>query len=182
LAYLRGIFLLFEVASGLKVNLAKPVLIPVGSVQQVDYLASILRCEVASLPFEYLGLPLRAPNNAYHIWDGILEKMECRLAGWKRPLLSKGGRATLIKSTLANVPTYYMSLFKIPVKVANRIEKLQRDFLWGGVGEDFKYHLVKWSKICSPLLAGGLGLRKLVDFNGTLLGKWLWRYGLEREA
>jgi hypothetical protein len=36
---------------------------------------------------------------------------------------------------------YYMSLFKIPVKVANLIEKLQGDFLWGGVGEEFKYHL-----------------------------------------
>jgi hypothetical protein len=91
LAYLRGIFLLFEAASGLKVNLAKSVLIPVGNVQQVDYLASILGCGVASLPFEYLGLPLGAPNNASHIWDGILEKMERRLAGWKRPLLSKGG-------------------------------------------------------------------------------------------
>jgi hypothetical protein len=182
LAYLRSIFLLFEAASGLKVNLAKSVLIPVGNVQQVDYLASILGCEVASLPLDYLGLPLGAPSNASHIWDGILEKMDRRLAGWKRPLLSKGGRVTLIKSTLANIPTYYMSLFKIPVKVANRIEKLQRDFLWGGVGEEFKYHLVKWSKVCSPLSAGGLGLRKLVDFNRALLGKWLWRYGREREA
>jgi hypothetical protein len=91
LAYLRGIFLLFEVASGLKVNLAKSVLIPMGNVQQVDYLASILGYGVASLPLEYLGLPLGAPNNVSHIWDGILEKMECRLAGWKWPLLSKGG-------------------------------------------------------------------------------------------
>ena len=86
--------------------------------------------------------------------------------------MSKGGRVTLIKSTLANIPMYYMSLFKISIKVANRIEKLQCDFLWGGVGEEFKYHLVKWSKVCSPLLAGGLGLRKLVDFNRALLGKW----------
>jgi hypothetical protein len=88
----------------------------------------------------------------------------------------------LIKSTLANISTYYMSLFKIPTKVANRIEKLQRDFLWSGVGKEFKYHLVKWSKVCSPLLEGGLNLRKLVDFNRALLGKWLWLYGLEREA
>jgi hypothetical protein len=71
---------LFEAASGLKVNLAKSVLIPMGNVQQVDYLASILGCEVASLPFKYLRLPLGAPNNASHIWDGILEKMERRLA------------------------------------------------------------------------------------------------------
>jgi hypothetical protein len=87
LTYLRGIFLLFEAASGLKANLAKSVLIPVGSIQHVDYLASILGCEVASLLIEYLGLPLGAPNNATHIWDGILEKMDHRLAGWKRPLL-----------------------------------------------------------------------------------------------
>jgi hypothetical protein len=82
---------LFEAALGLKVNLAKSVLIPVGNVQQVDYLASILVCEVASLPLDYLGLPLGALSNASHIWDGILEKMDRRLAGWKRPLLSKGG-------------------------------------------------------------------------------------------
>jgi hypothetical protein len=100
---------LFEAASGLKVNLAKLVLIPVGNVQQVDYLASILGCEVASLPLDYLGLPLGAPNNASHIWDSILEKMDSRLAGWKQPLLSKGGRVTLIKSTMANIPTYYVS-------------------------------------------------------------------------
>ena len=80
LAYLQDIFLLFEAASRLKVNLAKSVLIPMGNVQQVDYLASILRCEVASLPLDYLGLPLGAPNNASHIWDGILEKMVHRLA------------------------------------------------------------------------------------------------------
>ena len=61
--------------------MAKPVLIPVGNVQQVDYLASILECEVGTLPFDYLELPLGAPNNATHIWDGILEKMDCCLAG-----------------------------------------------------------------------------------------------------
>ena len=100
---------MFEAALGLKVNLAKSVLIPVGNVQQVDYLASILGCEVASLPLKYLGLPLGAPNNASHIWDDILEKMESRLAGWKRPFLSKRGRVTLIKITLVNIPTYYVS-------------------------------------------------------------------------
>jgi hypothetical protein len=61
LAFLRDIFLFFEATSGLKVNLAKSMLIPMGNVQQVDYLASILGCEVASLPFEYLGLPLGLP-------------------------------------------------------------------------------------------------------------------------
>jgi hypothetical protein len=110
------------------------------------------------------------------IFGTMFLKSYRHLAGWKRPLLSKGGRVTLIKS-IANIPTYYMSLFKIPISIANRIEKLQ-DFLWGGLGDEFKYHLVK----CSPISEGGLGIRKLVDFNRALLGKWLWRYGHEREA
>ena len=29
---------------------------------------------------------------------------------------------------------------------------------------------------------GGLGIRWLGNFNSTLLGKWLWRYGLETDA
>jgi len=100
----------------------------------------------------------------------------------KRMYLSKGGRVTLIKSTLSNLPTYFLSLFPIPSSVASRIEKLHRDFLWGGIGEEFKYHLVSWSTVCSPISEGGLGIRNLRIFNQALLGKWLWRFAHEREA
>jgi hypothetical protein len=96
--------------------------------------------------------------------------------------LSKGGRVILIKSTLFNLPTYFLSLFPIPSSVASRIEKLHQDFLWGGIGEEFKYHLVSWSKVCSPIFEGGLGIRNVRIFNKAFLGKWLWRYAHKREA
>jgi hypothetical protein len=64
------------------------------------------------------------------------------LASWKMMYLSMGGKVTLIKSTFANMPMYYMSLFPLPTSVTNHIEKIQRDFLWSGLGEEFKYHLV----------------------------------------
>ena len=66
--------------------------------------------------------------------------------------------------------------------MAQRLEKLQRDFLWCGLDDQPKYHLVKWSQICCPIQSGGLAIRDLRSFNKALLGKWLWRYGLERDA
>jgi hypothetical protein len=127
--YVRLILLCFEAVSGLKVNLGKSEMVAVGDVGNVGTLAAFLGCRVARLPMKYLGLPLGAAYKAASIWNEVIEKMERRLAGWKKLYLSKGGRVTLIKSTLSNLPTYYLSLFPVPVSVANRIEKIQRDFL-----------------------------------------------------
>ena len=74
---------------------------------------------------KYLGLPLGANVRDSSIWNPVIEKVERRLAGWKRLYLSKGGKVTLIKSTLSNLPTYFLSLFSIMVEIANRIEQLQ---------------------------------------------------------
>jgi exonuclease III len=182
LCHLKSVFVWFQASSGLKINLGKSELVPVGSVPDVEELAVVLGCKVGTLPMSYLGLPLGSSFKDKTIWNGIVEKLETRLAGWKRMYLSKGGRVTLIKSTLSNIPTYYLSLFPIPVGVAHRIEKIQRDFLWGGLGEDFKYHLVSWDRVCTPLYYGGLGIRRLLPYNQALLGKWLWRYAREKEA
>jgi len=182
LRFLRVLLVCFGAVSGLKVNLAKSLLVPVGNVDNVAELASILGCRTSSLPLKYLGMPLGARHKATSIWDDIVVKMERHLASWQKLYLSKSARVTLIKSTLSNLPTYFMSIFPIPTHVANRIEKLQRDFLWGGIGEEFKYHLVRWDKVCSPISEGGLGFRNLKTFNRALIGKWLWRYGSERDA
>jgi hypothetical protein len=74
------LFLCFEAVSGLKINLAKSILAPVGCVDNVDGLASILDFKVSSLPLKYLGLPLGASFKAKSIWDGIFGKIERRLA------------------------------------------------------------------------------------------------------
>jgi hypothetical protein len=80
LRYLRSLFLLFEAASGLKVNLAKSNLILVGNVDQVGRLVGILGCGVATISMKYLGLPLEASYKSTHIWDGVIKKIEHQLA------------------------------------------------------------------------------------------------------
>jgi hypothetical protein len=73
--YLRALFLCFEAASGLKINLAKLELVLVGNVDNVDELTGIMGCRVSSLPLKYLGLPLRASYKAKFIRDRVIEKI-----------------------------------------------------------------------------------------------------------
>jgi hypothetical protein len=69
---LRVLLLCFEAVSGLKVNLAKSLLVPVGNVNNVAKLADILGCETSFLPMKYLGMPLGACYKATSIWDDIV--------------------------------------------------------------------------------------------------------------
>ena len=85
----------------------------------------------------------------------------------------------MLKSTLSSLPTYFLSLFTIPQTMAARIERIQRNFLWGALEDVFKYPLVAWDKVCLPVECGGLGIRRVGLFNKALLGKWLWRFGIE---
>ena len=173
--HVRMLLLCFKTVTGLKVNALKSEMVLIGEVSNVHVLAEFLGCRIGSLPMTYLGMPLGTSHKSLTVWNPILEKIERKLAGWKKMYLSKGGRLMLLKSTLSNLPTYFLSLFTIPTHVANKIERLQRDFLWG----DSKTHLVGWDKVCAPLKNGGLGVRKLTTFNKALLEKWLWRFGIE---
>ena len=125
IASLRAILVRFEEVSGLRINLGKSELVPIGVVHNMDVLVGMLGYRQSSLPLRYLGLLLGAKFKELSIWNPILEKMERRLAGWKRLYLSKRGKVTLIKSTLSSLPTYFLSLLPLPGKVANRMEKLQ---------------------------------------------------------
>jgi hypothetical protein len=145
--------------------LSKSALIPVGLRGEVDQLVGMLGCGIRDLPLKYLGLPLGASFKLKAMWMDLEDLMARRLAPWKRLYLSKGARVTLIKSTLSNLPTYMLSLFPIPAHVAKHIEKIQRDFLWGGMNDETKFHLVEWAKMCSPIDEGGLGIRNLRRFN-----------------
>ena len=123
----------------------------------------------------YLGMPLGTLYKTASIWNPILDRMEKMLSGWKQLYLSKGGRLTLLKSSLSSLPTYYLFFFTIPKAVAMRLEHIQRNFLWGSSVKCFKYPLMAWEKVCLPCELGGLGIRNLVSFNQALLGKWLCR-------
>ena len=103
------------------------------------------------------------------VWDPVVERFRKKLAGWKSKLLSRGGRLTLLKSSLWSLPIYFMSLFTIPVSIAHSLEKIMRDFLWSNSPKGL--HWVNWGDVCRPKHQGGLGIRPLRDMNEALKSK-----------
>lgn len=64
------------------------------------------------------------------IWKPILERMEKRLAGWKGKYLCKGGMLVLSRRVFSRACDYFFSMFAAPSSFVNRMEKIQRKFLW----------------------------------------------------
>ncbi|WMV09473.1 hypothetical protein MTR67_002858 [Solanum verrucosum] len=75
-----------------------------------------------------------------------------------------------------------MSLFPIPAKVVEKLDRLRRSFLWHGNKEGKGYCLVNWKTVLLSKEIGGLGIRNLRLQNESLLMKWLWRYTGEERA
>ena len=81
----------FEAVTSLRVNMSKSEMVPIGEVTNLSYLANILSCCMGTLPMTYLGMPLGSSFKALGVWNPIVEKVERRLARWKKLYLSKGG-------------------------------------------------------------------------------------------
>jgi hypothetical protein len=122
----------FEAVSGLKVNLAKSALVPIGNMDNVGNLAGILGCGTTSMPLSIWvfrwGLHSRSRPFGRTCWrsslEGWLHGNVCISRGEEGGGGGGGGVITLIKSTLSNFPTYFLSLFLILAFVEKRNEKI----------------------------------------------------------
>ncbi|GJT83625.1 putative RNA-directed DNA polymerase, eukaryota, reverse transcriptase zinc-binding domain protein [Tanacetum coccineum] len=161
----------FHMSSGLKVNFNKSKFFSVGvNDVQTHNFASILCCQPSTLPCTYLGLPLGSNMNKSCNWKPILDKFHKRLTSWRSRNISYGGRLTLLKSVLGALGTYFFSLFKAPKCVINNLEKLRRNFFWGGSLVCNKMAWIVWNEVCSPSIHGGLRIGSLHASNMAMLG------------
>lgn len=70
----------------------------------------------------------------------------------------------------------------LPKSVKRKLHALFSSFLWGGLEEKRKIHLVNWETIIAPVLQEGLGILDLRDMGKTLIVKWVFNYTNNREA
>ena len=101
LGAIRCLRLCFEAVSGLKVNLGKSELVPLGD-KGAFWLIAVLGCKLVLLPRQ-----LESSFTGCAVSRGVWKI-------WKKRM-SKGGRLTLIKSTLLSFPASLFSLFTMPI-------------------------------------------------------------------
>ena len=53
------------------------------------------------------------------------------MQGWKEKLLSQAGKEIMIKAVVQSIPTYSISLFRLPIGLLKDIEAMIRKFWWG---------------------------------------------------
>ena len=124
----------------------------------MEILAIELGYGVGSLPTTYLGPPpLGDPHKLVGVSNSIEDRFRKRLTSRKRQYISKGGRLTLIWSTLSSLPIYFLYLFQMPNSVCSRLENIQRDFIWGSENLDQKPHLINLKTMCSEKKKGVQG-------------------------
>ena len=85
--------------------------------------------------------------------------------------ISKAGREVLIKTVAQAIPTYSMSLFKIPKTVCDGINSALSKYWWGQTREEKKIHWINWGRLCTSKRKGGMGFRDIHAFNLAKIGR-----------
>lgn len=175
---LKGLLQIFAQNIGLKINFHKSCMIPINvSPEKMQILSRTLGCQIGSLPFTYLGLPMGLSKPKIADFAPLIERLEGRLSSLTT-FLNYGQRLTMVNSVLSSLPTYYMSTIKLPKKVIMHIDRARRHCLWRKTAEvSAKTHsLAAWDMVCKPKNKGGLGIINLEFQNCALLLKHLDKF------
>ncbi|KAL4304293.1 hypothetical protein GQ457_10G006330 [Hibiscus cannabinus] len=88
------------------------------------------------------------------------------------------GKDHTFKVRFSNLNVYYMSLFQVPVRVTEILNKIMENFLWCPNSSQ-PTHWVKWENVCRAKEYCGLGWFEISTRNRSLLNNRVWRFESE---
>jgi hypothetical protein len=139
----------FEKIFGMKINYHKSDLtLVLLEDEEIQEYAKVCCCKIGSFPFRYLGVPLHYEKLRREDIQPIVDRVLSRISGWKGRLLSYGARLILLKTCLASIPIYLMSIIKFPKWAIKSITSQMANFFWNDHENSHKYHLANIHLLC----------------------------------
>lgn len=161
----------FSNASGLQANMTKSSVVPIRCNEDiVETARQHMDCQVATLPYKYLGLPLSIKRLTKADLQPILDKVADALPGWKAALMARSGRLIMVKAVLTVIPVYLLIPLDVPKWFLKAIDKWRRQFLWRGRQQLNGEHCpVAWARVTRRSIWAALV--------STICRLWLGRCG-----
>lgn len=129
-----------------------------------------LEIKTGNVGEKHLGLPLIIRMVTKETFIDISIKTQAKISNWYNKFLSHAGRSTLIHHILNTIPHYTMSTHIIPLITMNKINSINKKFMWNSSNKTNKRSLIKWDTICTPKYLGGLSI-----INKAYTLKMAWR-------
>ena len=101
----------------------------ISEAKRSDY-KSILGLESKSTLGSYLGVPIDFQGSKVQHFTHLLDKVSARITDWNHSLLSQSAKAIIINSILIGGLMHYMSVFRIPTTITNKLDSLFAAFFW----------------------------------------------------
>ncbi|XP_074313686.1 uncharacterized protein LOC141648876 [Silene latifolia] len=147
-----------------------------------DKVVSVLGVRVVQEQGKYLGLPTVIGHSKQVLNKVVRDKLNSKMQGWRGKLFSRAGREILIKAVAQSIPTYAMSVFKLPANFCDELRSIVSRFWWGSENGKRKISWVAWEAMCRAKAKGGMGFRDFGKFNLALLAKQAWRLICNEES
>ena len=157
----------YERASGQRVNFHKTEISFSKGVPQ-SMRQTIIQClgvQEVDRHSKYLGLLTIVGRSKKTIYSCLKDRVWKNIQGWKECLLSRAGKEVLIKSVIQAIPTYMMSIFRIPDGILDDIHSMMARFWWGSCRDNRKTHWHSWESLYTTKKHRGMVFRDLKCFN-----------------
>ena len=171
----------FEKCSGLRLNISKSEIIPIGQnkSQSTRLPKDVKKLKINTGAFKTLGVWF-ANNDQEAVklnFDNRIQSMGNILNMWESRNLSWKGKVVILKSLVIPQVTHLMSLCYCPDYILEKIDKLLFDFLWSK-----KTAKVKRGTITANFDSGGLRMPDIYSIQDNAKIRWIQRLLADTEC